>query len=165
MTWARVNQHGLLDTIGRYPTEWWLVYKNTDRPHVLTRWLKPGFQHVNAYRRDGRVWVAFQPHGGFLDIHVLRTDAYPWADEPYTAVQRVSVMREANYLRARFFVGPITCVEAIMGLLGMRALWVRTPWQLHEHVRKHHAQPQDPRSDRRGNAVAQFPSGRARAPR
>jgi hypothetical protein len=163
VTWFSVNQHGLLDTIDRYPTEWWLVYKDTDRPYWWNRWLKPGFRHVCAYRRDGRLWIAYQPDGGFLDIHVLRTDAQPWESEPHTAVQRVCVMRVANYLRARFFVGPLTCVEAVTALLGVQSWRVRTPWQLFQHVRRlQHAQPQDSRPDRRGNAAAGFAGGRAR---
>lgn len=132
MSWLRIRDPSLLDTLGKWPAEWWLIYDDTDaREHWWCRWLKPGFRHVLALRRDGRVWVAVKPTTGFVDIEVLRTDATPWQLFPSATVQRVVALREANTIRSRLFVGPLTCVEVCKALLGIRAWWLRTPWQLH----------------------------------
>lgn len=134
MTWLRTRQPSLLDTAGTFPVEWTLVYDDTDRPHWWNRWLHPRFRHVAAYRRDGRIWVAYLPTAEFVDVHLLRTDEEPWPKD--AIVQRVVALRREGVMRSRLFVGPITCVEQIKALLGIRAWFVRTPYQLYRHCRR-----------------------------
>lgn len=134
MTWLHTRSPSLLDTAGKWPVEWWLVYGNTDRPYWWNRWLNPRYRHVSAYRRDGRIWIAYVPNAEFVDVHVLRTDAEPW---PTSAiVQRVVALRREGRVRSVLHVGPITCVEHMKALLGIRAWFVRTPLQLHRYCRR-----------------------------
>lgn len=134
MTWLTTRATSLLDTAGRFPVEWWLVYSDTDRAHWWNRWLRPQFRHVCAYRRDGRVWLAVLPNAEFVDVHVLRTDAEPWPSD--ATVQRVVALRVEGIIRSRLFVGPITCVEHMKALLGIRDWRVRTPYQLYRYCRR-----------------------------
>lgn len=135
MTWLHVEQPSLLASAGRWPVEWWLLYTDTHRKHWWNRWLKPGFRHVQALRRDGRVWVAFEPHTEFLDVHIIRSDETPWDILPHATVQRVVVLREEGRMRSKFHLGPITCVEMVKALLGIRTPLVRTPWQLFNYCK------------------------------
>lgn len=135
MTWLQQRTVSLLDTANRFPVEWWLVYSDTDRPHWWNRWLAPRYRHVSAYRRDGRVWLAYLPNAEFVDVHILRTDEQPW---PQSAiVQRVVALRREGAVRSRLFLGPITCVEHMKALLGIRAWFLRTPLQLYRYCRRH----------------------------
>lgn len=137
MTILQFPQPSILDTAGKYPTEWWLIYGNTDRPHWWNRYLAQGFQHVSALRRDGRVWLQFSPWGEFLDITVLRNDLTAWQIHPEAwHVQRVVTMREEGELRSKFHLGPITCVEMCKALLGIRSTFVRTPRQLFNYCKR-----------------------------
>jgi hypothetical protein len=135
MTWLRTREAPLLATANAYPVEWWLLYSDTDRAHWWNRWLRPQFQHVSAIKRDGRVWIAIHPYGEFTDVEILRTDAHPWQIAPRAIVQRVTAMRRERSVRAPWFLGPITCVEHVKALLGIRAFWVRTPWQLFNYCK------------------------------
>lgn len=137
MPWTRPRGATLLDTIGRHPVDWWLVYSDMDdRSHWLARFLRPGFQHVLALRRDGRVWIAIHPHFSFVDVQIIREDLTPWQMYPQaTTIQHVTAMRVNAYSLGELHIGPLTCVEVMKSLLGIRAWRVRTPWQLHQHCR------------------------------
>jgi len=163
MTWARLRQHGLLDTIDRFPVEWWLVYSEAHRPFWWNRFLAPGFRHVSAYKRDGRLWVAFIPSGEFLDVRVMRTDHEPWLDDAPTAVQRVTIMRRGGAIRSRFYIGPVSCVEHVKALLGFRAPFVQTPHQLYRYVRRLHENTEGTGTLARARSAAAAPDDRTRA--
>lgn len=141
MSFLRLHEPTLLDTAHRWPTEWWLVYTDTQRPHWWNRFLDPQFRHVQALRRDGRVWVAFRPHTEFLDVEILRTDETPWQLFPDAVIQRVVALRKDGKMRSVFHMGPITCVEHVKALLGISSPWIRTPKQLHWYCREHLAFP------------------------
>lgn len=137
MTWLTTRGPSLIDTIGRHPVDWWLVYTSMDdQSHWYARLFRPGFQHVMALRRDGRVWVAVCPYFHFVDIKLVREDATPWQLFPNATIQHVTVMREKTQALNRFHLGPITCVDLMKSLLWIRSWWVRTPWQLYNHCRR-----------------------------
>jgi hypothetical protein len=137
MPWLKAQGSSLLDTINRYPVDWWLVYSDMDdQTHFMGRLFKRGFQHVLALRRDGRVWVAIHPHFSFVDVQVIREDLTPWAMYPEATIQHIIAMRENAYSLSEFHVGPLTCVELIKSLLGIRAWYVRSPWQLYRYCRR-----------------------------
>lgn len=155
MTWITTREPNLLDTIDAFPAEWWLVYGPTERPHWWNRWLAPRFQHVHALRRDGRVWVLYQPYGEFLDVTLMRSDATPWQMFPGCIYQRVVALRRHGSPRSSFFVGPITCTEHVKALLGIRSFFVRTPYQLYAYCRRHfHEKPQATRAHVRGDRAS-----------
>lgn len=139
MTWAKLRGPSLLDTVGTYPTEWWFVYSNMDNPrHPLARILKPGYQHVKALRRDGRVWILVEITFSFINVEVIRSDATPWQLFPGHPIDHVSTLRVCRNRWWPFHFLPITCVDICQFLIGSRAWWVKTPWQFHKHVRKHY---------------------------
>ena len=136
MSWLSVKSHSLLDTAGRWPTEWWLVYGETDLPHWWNRYLEPGFRQVHALRRDGRVWVEVKPMAEFADIEIRRTDETPWQLYPGHRVQHVVALRATGEIRSPWFMGPLTCVETMKQLLGIREFWLRTPFQLFNYCKR-----------------------------
>lgn len=137
MTFLRTRDFNLLDTIGRHPREWWLVYTLSERAHWWNRFLHPRFQHVSALRREGALWVLVEPCGELLDIKLIADELTPWQLFPQAIIQRVVGMPHKHSLRSRFFLGPVTCVEHVKALLGISAWCVRTPRQLHDFCRDH----------------------------
>ena len=126
----RVAEHSLLDTIDRYPVQWWLVYCDTDVDYWWNRYLRRGFQHVYGLQQTKRGWIAYRPFKSFTTIEHVETDLWPHEFCDGT-VQRVSVLRSDR--PPRWHIGPYTCVDQFKHLLGIRAPLVRTPYQLYRY--------------------------------
>lgn len=134
MPWLTHKGQTLLDTIGRHPVDWYLVYSDMDdRTNLMARMLKRGFQHVLALRRDGRVWVAIHPHFSFVDVQIIRADLTPWEMYPRSTIQHVTAMRTNAWSSGAWHIGPLTCVDLVKSLLGIRDWRIWTPWQLYRY--------------------------------
>lgn len=139
MSWLQPKGASLIDTIDRWPVDWWLVYSDMDdSSHWIARLFKRGFQHVIALHRDGRVWVAIHPHFSFVDVQIIREDSTPWQMYPHATIQHVVAMRRNAWRGWSAHIGPLTCVELMKSLLGIRAWYVRSPWQLFCYLKKHY---------------------------
>jgi hypothetical protein len=105
---------------------WWL------RP------LRPGFRHCLVALDDGRHWVVIDPTAPRTDVAVLERAGVPDLPDRFRALGltvvpaavRCGATRPAPW-------APFTCVEAVKRVLGLRAPFVLTPWQLHRHLTRH----------------------------
>jgi hypothetical protein len=102
---------------------WWL--------HLL----KPGFRHCLVALHDGRGWLILDPLA-----HVTRLAAVP-AGAGFDPVAWLLAqgylpvpVRPAAPTPAAAPWAPYTCVEAVKRVLGIRARFVLTPWQLFRHL-------------------------------
>lgn len=98
---------------------WWL------------RWLRPGFRHCFAAVDDGAQWLTVDPLLHRLEV---RASGLPSAFDLAAEYRRMDLVvlelaPPEIALRAAP-VGIFTCVETVKRLLGLRTLWVLTPWQL-----------------------------------
>ncbi len=135
--WTRLVAPSLLDTIDRHPVDWFLVYSDMDdQKSWAAKFLKRGFQHVLALRRDGAIWVALHPHYSFTDVQIIRNDLTPWQMYPGCAIQHVNAMRENAFNTGGFHIGPLTCVTLMKSLLGIRDMFMLTPWELFQYCRR-----------------------------
>jgi len=116
----------------------------------LLRLLRPGFRHVFAVlpvtpggegQGDGAGgWISIDP---LIDRMELALHP-PWSVDELTGWFRAQGLIVLNFrLPARFVrsrppvappIAPFTCVEAVKRLLGLRAPWVLTPYQLYRHL-------------------------------
>ena len=135
MTWLKLREPQLTEFLDRDAVEWWLLYRDVS-PNWWWRGLKPGFQHVQAIRREGPYWLRVDPHIEFTDIELVRSSLPPHQLVPGTTCQRVVALRRLQRLRVPTILAPATCVEQVKELLGIRAWWLVTPWQLFTYVRK-----------------------------
>lgn len=128
----------LLDYQDRHPVDVWCCFRDLHTVGTpLWGLLKPGFQHVDVWREQDGVWLLMAP---FLEY--AQVQAY--ADPPWMVVDQrlrptfMRVRRAVQHRRVRewFHVGPMTCVELTKAFLGLRATFVRTPWQLYKLLRK-----------------------------
>lgn len=105
---------------------------------VSIRWaklLRPGFRHCFAVVGRRNQWVIFDPMSNFTNLGVISgptiDDLADWYRQFGFTVAKTVVRREqAPVAEWRLF----TCVEAVKRLLGIRAPWVVTPWQLYRHI-------------------------------
>lgn len=156
MTWARSKNPGLLASAHTSPCEWWLVYGKFENPgfwrRLLGRVLKPGFEHVFALKRDGRIWIVVNMNVAYVDVEVVRSDLTPQEMFPDCIIQRVVSYRRMKAHRWPWIAGPITCVELVKSVLGIPNFFLWTPYQLHKLCSKgvlrwdrhqsHRSQPQ-----------------------
>lgn len=105
---------------------------------VSIRWarlLRPGFRHCFTVVGRHDRWVIVDPMSSFTNLGVI---AGPDIDEVaewyrqfgFTVIQTVVRREAAPPAEWR----PFTCVEAVKRVLGIRAPWVITPWQLYRHI-------------------------------
>lgn len=133
MSWIRQLGPSLLDTANSYPVEWWLAFTDTAHDYWWNRFLEPGFRHVIALKREGGGWIAFHSRAEFVDIEIIYQPVTAWDIVPGATIQRVVAFRKAGIVRSAWHTGPITCVENVKALLGIRNWRVRTPYQLHRY--------------------------------
>ena len=102
---------------------WWL------------RWLRPGFRHCFAAVDDGATWLTVDPLLHRLEI---RASGLPSGFDLAGEYRRadlivLDVLPPEVPLRCAP-LGLFTCVETVKRLLGIRARWVWTPWQLYRFL-------------------------------
>ena len=82
------------------------------------------------------MWLQVLPTYELLGVEICTDPRPPWVRCPRATVQKVSVARKADSMRSWFDIGPTTCVEAVKMALGIRAFWVRTPYQLFNYIKR-----------------------------
>jgi hypothetical protein len=105
---------------------------------VSIRWaklLRPGFRHCFAIVGRNGQWVIFDPMSNYTNLGILSgpsiDDVASWYRQFGLTVIKTVVQRgESPSAEWR----PFTCVEAVKRVLGIRAPWVMTPWQLYRHL-------------------------------
>ena len=133
----------LLDCADVKVRTWFLVYHHREAHFWFTKYLKPGFRHVELARPlqygpgvNDVLWQHVLPMFEMLDIEVSTDPRPPWVKCPQATIQKVTVIAPLLSVRSWFDAGPTTCVEVVKVALGIRAFFVRTPWQLYNYIRK-----------------------------
>jgi hypothetical protein len=130
----------LLDTAEKWPIDYWLVFRDLPaeaKTSRLWKFLKPGFEHVEVWRCDRGIWLRLDPAWELIESGAYEQP--PWElFDPALAPTYLRVNRwvPKGKLREPFFFGPWTCVEIAKAFIGLRAPFVRTPWQLYKRLSK-----------------------------
>lgn len=99
------------------------------------RFLRPGFRHVFVALPVAGGWITLDPLSTRLeaDYHPLPpdTDLAAWFR---TRGHHVLPAAQRPPVPAQWPVAPFTCVTLVKRVLGIRAPWVQTPWQLYRHL-------------------------------
>lgn len=129
----------LLDTADRWVTDWYLVFRDLPaevKQSWLWKLLKPGFEHVEIWRCDRGIWLQVDPCFELIEVHAHESP--PWVLFPASVnatVLRVQRVVRKGKLREPFGFGPWTCVEIVKAFIGLRAPFVRTPYQLYKALK------------------------------
>lgn len=105
----------------------------------LLRWLKPGFRHCFIAIEIGTCWVIIDPLKGRIAVDLLPQDVGLDPASVYAGLGH-RVLRckaqEAEPSPKMPLLSPLTCVNVVKRLLGVRAFWVQTPFQLFAHLER-----------------------------
>ncbi|MBI2240414.1 MAG: hypothetical protein HYU59_06370 [Magnetospirillum gryphiswaldense] len=99
---------------------WWL------------RLLRPGFRHCFVAVRQGPFWVVTDPLSHRTAVWIEAVDDLAGFYRRHQLV--VVATRLVDPPKRPVPWRPYTCVEAVKRILGLRAPWVLTPWQLYRHL-------------------------------
>ncbi len=101
------------------------------------RGLRAGFRHCFVVLRQDGTWLACEALTDRLELALLPVPQ--GFDLPgFYAKRGHTVLLGAtrpDLPRRGLTLAPLTCVEIAKRLLGVRAAWVITPWQLYRHLK------------------------------
>lgn len=115
----------------------WVVFSGqTDL--FLLRIFKPGFRHCYILMNDGHNWISVDPMLNHMDVnihyHITQDfDLCSWLEQQGQKVIPAPVNRK-HTRPAPFAV--FSCVEVVKRILGIHAMFILTPWQLYQYLKK-----------------------------
>lgn len=133
----------LIDTVGMQMAEWYVVYHRRDAVRWWGKFMPENFRHVELTRPvqygpriSDVMWLQMVPTYEMLNADICLDPRPPWVKCPGSVCQKVVAMRPLNSMRSWFDIGPNTCVEVVKMALGIRAFFVRTPYQLFNYIQR-----------------------------
>ena len=133
----RVKPDSLLSAPQGVWVEVWVVFTHPDKTYWWSRFLTPGFGHCYLLMQTGGRWVILNWGVDALRLAVTHMPTYASLSEflrPGDTAVRVRAELRERY-RAPWVFGPLTCVEMVKAVLGIRSPWILTPHQLYRRVR------------------------------
>ena len=116
--------------------DYFVAFGDSNVRHFWDVFTRKGFRHCCVFKWDGYNWLLIDPLGQHLDVNVM-----PYTSEddvPYLFKQAGwKVIRYKKTIKPKFiFRGMLTCVTVCKQVLGIKAAWVVTPWQLHKYIKR-----------------------------
>lgn len=121
----------------RDSTRWWVVFKDADRRHWYTRFLKSGYEHAFCFTEiRPNTMLMVNARESEFEFLVLDDVAWNWVRTCLGQGWRVVVVEVE---RTDYGLGkrwPFwTCVTVVAHTLGIPT-WAFSPWQLYRHLIK-----------------------------
>jgi len=119
----------------RIQREWWIVFEHFSTRKWYNKYLKKGFAHCYALGLCEDTWVIVNPTDAVLDIELRPVADYPTARAyvgEYAKIIRVEVSLPSEHSSWSF--GVMSCVDVMKKLIGLKAWWIVTPWQLYKEL-------------------------------
>ena len=130
-----------MDICRKTIVNYYIIFTESSQNHWLLKRLKREFQHVLAIKKSvgGHYWIVINPLFPYTLVDIIPVLDYPdirtlLNGHKYKTV--MTVKAEVN-IKERYTLCIINCVEIIKSLLGIRAFWVWTPYQLYKYLKKH----------------------------
>ena len=106
-----------------------------DGDHPLKLFLKDGFAHVFVVVQSNNSWVRVDSQAGKVAIDIVCASSYSLGD--FYRDEGLYVVETTQRYRPSFWpLETANCVGLSKTILGIRAPFVLTPWQLYRHLRR-----------------------------
>ena len=127
-----------MDVSTKHIEHWYVIFRPTTLKHWIFRWLNPHFQHCYAVKESpgGEFWIVVDAKNSFTQVRMLSKMDYPHIRllEPDSVILSIrAIINPDNY---RYTLCLFNCVEVVKSVLGIRAFWCFTPYQLYKRL--HH---------------------------
>ena len=120
--------------------DYYIIFANTRHRHWLLKRLENKFQHVFAVKKSagGHFWIRINPLISHTCIDIVPVSQYPTIgtlllDPENSVVIPVTATINDN---ERHTLCIFNCVEVVKSLLGIRAFWIWTPYQLYKYLKE-----------------------------
>ena len=121
------------DTVYEY---WHIIFKPSQVKHWIMRWLSPEFQHCYAVKESagGQFWIIVDSKNCYTDIRLESKLDYPHIRllEPNSVILSIKAIMHPD--RNRHTLCIFNCVEVCKSVIGVRAFWCWTPYQLNKRL-------------------------------
>lgn len=115
--------------------DYYFAFGDSTFSHLWDIFTRKGFRHCCAFKWDGFNWLLIDPLGQGLDITILN---YTNEDDVPSIFKQAgwTVIRVKTINDKFIFRGLMTCVTVCKQLVGIKACWVVTPWQLYNYIKR-----------------------------
>lgn len=111
-----------------------VVFGNVTNVWIL-RILKRGFRHCFVVLQRNRKWIICSPFFDYLYIDIIEEcteeELSSWYESQGFTVIKTQTIQPSYKLAP---VRVLTCVEVVKRVLGVRARWINTPFQLYRYL-------------------------------
>ena len=120
--------------------DYYIIFTNSQHKHWLLKRLKKKYQHVFAVKKSvgGCFWIIINPLISYTYIDIVPVLESPHIRtlliDPENSVIVPVTATIGEKERHTFCI--INCVEIVKSLLGIRAFWVWTPYQLYKYLKR-----------------------------
>lgn len=107
--------------------------------HWWDWFFKRGYCHCYLLIWDDPLWLCVEPTMQITQVFTI--PKYEWCD-PFTMLGDPNAkivetwLRCDETMRTPWVWSPVTCTEIVKSILGIRAFWMWTPWQLAKYLRR-----------------------------
>jgi len=128
----------LMDPITNITEKWHIIFRGSEYKHWLFNWLQPEFQHCYAVKESpgGEFWIVVNNTAVHTDVQLKSKLDYPHIRllAPDCVILTIQAIIRPDNNRHPFCV--FNCVEMCKSLLGIKAFWCWTPYQLYKRLTK-----------------------------
>jgi hypothetical protein len=125
-----------MDQSNRFVEDWYIIFKRSPLKHWIFRWMDKELQHCYAVKESagGEFWIILDSKSCHLEARIESKLNYPHIRclEPDSVILSIrAIIRPESY---RHTLCIFNCVEVCKSVLGIRAFWCWTPYQLYKRL-------------------------------
>jgi hypothetical protein len=125
-----------MDNSNQKIEKYYVIFKRTGLKHWIFNWMDKEMQHCYAVKESagGEFWIIIDSRNSFTDVRIESKINYPHIRclEPNSVILSIkAIINPDNY---RHTLCIFNCVEQVKALLGIRAFWCWTPYQLYKRL-------------------------------
>ena len=125
-----------MDDSDTHIEHWHIIFKPTTLKHWIFKWLDPHFQHCYAVKSSegDQFWLIIDPKNCSTEVRLESKADYPHIRclEPDSVILSIkAIIQPENY---RHTLGIHSCVDVCKSVLGIKAFWCWTPYQLYKRL-------------------------------
>ena len=125
-----------MDTATKHIVNYHVIFKKSPLKHWVFNWLDSEIQHCYAVKESpgGEFWIVIDAKNSVTEVQLLSKIDYPHIRciEPDSVILSIrAIIDPSNY---RHTLCVFNCVEQVKALLGIRAFWIWTPYQLYKRL-------------------------------
>ena len=116
--------------------KWFIVFRGSKLNHWLMPYLQPHFQHCYAVKESPgkEFWMIVDGKSSCTEVRLESKRHYPHIRLLCPDCIILPIKAKINPDKNRWSLCVFNCVEQVKALLGIKAFWLWTPYQLYRYL-------------------------------